>query len=69
MDVEGSVGAVEEHTRARAAGLVLVMTGQGGVCAGQEPERRTVLHRYSTPPADDHQRLVRRVPVPRDLAA
>src|ERR1700751_2962927 len=35
VDVEGSVSAVEEQTRARAAGLVLVMTGQGGVCAGQ----------------------------------
>ena len=61
--------AVEEKTLSRTDSLVHVMTGQGRVCAGRELEGRTVLHRHSTPPADDDQSLVRRVPVPRDSAA
>jgi hypothetical protein len=69
VNVKGSIGAVEEQSRARAAGVVYVMTGQRGVCAGREPEGRTVLHRQSPSPADDQQSLVRRVPVPWDSAA
>ena len=68
-DVEGRIGAVEEQTGATAAGLVHVMTRQGGVRARHELERWTVLHQQSTPPADDQQSLVRRVPMPGNSAA